>query len=244
MEAMIQNDGEKEWMQPLLDLRNELDVENDLDRRDFRRRQGQVQLYERNVDGLDAKEVVNVPGPYTKQWREEWLRRVLQAQIEVRGNAPAEMQNIELIAVDELSEIRRIWLEEFHEFDDILPNVYREVTGQAFVDPRPNAGSTQLGLDEWGILEEICDDPMHFELMTRLLSTERKFQTMSRRVGIMDALEKHFDTSSRAKEDAIDNAHLNWNIKKAAKTGDVEAIKQLTDKPATAFADLKYQRRS
>ena len=248
MEAMIQNDEEKEWMQPLLDLRNELDVENDLDRRDFRRRQGQIQLYERDVNGLDAKEIVNIPGPYTKQWREEWVRRVLQAQIEVRQNAPAEMQTIELIAIEELSEIRRIWLEEFHEFDDILPTIYREVTGQEFIDPRPNAGSEQLGLDEWSILEEICDDPMHFELMTRLLSTERKFQTMSRRVGIIDALEKHFDTSSRVREEAIDNAHLDWNIKKAAKAGDVETVKQLTNgaasstenQPPSSWANLKF----
>ena len=238
MEAMIQNDEEKEWMQPLLDLRNELDVEDDLDRRDFRRRQGQIQLYERDVDGLDSKEIVNIPGPYTKQWREEWLQRVLQTQTVARQNAPTEMQGIELITVEELSEIRRIWLEEFHEFDDALPGVYSEVTGQDFIDPRPNAGSTQLGLDEWSILEEICDDPMHFELMTRLLSTERRFQTMSRRVGIIDALEKHFETSSRPKEEAIDNAHLNWNIKKAAKAGDVETFKQLTDKPAPSWADL------
>ncbi|MCY7322737.1 MAG: DNA phosphorothioation system sulfurtransferase DndC, partial [Phormidesmis sp. CAN_BIN36] len=159
---------------------------------------------------------------------------------------------IELIAIEELSEIRRIWLEEFHEFDDVLPTIYREMTGQEFIDPRPNAGSEQLGLDEWSILEEICDDPMHFELMTRLLSTERKFQTMSRRVGIIDALEKHFDTSSRVKEEAIDNAHLDWNIKKAAKAGDVEAVKQLTvgtattqeNQPASSWADLKFKGRS
>lgn len=68
---------------------------------------------------------------------------------------------------------------------------------------------------------------MHFELMTRLLSTERKFQTMSRRIGIIDALEKHFDTSSRVKKEAIENAELDWNIKKAAKAGDVEAIKKI-----------------
>jgi len=36
MEAMIQNDEEKEWMQPLLDIRNDLDEKNDRDRRDFR----------------------------------------------------------------------------------------------------------------------------------------------------------------------------------------------------------------
>ncbi|MGE5655642.1 MAG: DNA phosphorothioation system sulfurtransferase DndC, partial [Actinomycetota bacterium] len=49
MEAMILNDAEKEWMQPLLDLRNELDIENDRDKRDFRRIYGKVELFERNI---------------------------------------------------------------------------------------------------------------------------------------------------------------------------------------------------
>ena len=45
MEAMIQNDQEKEWLQPLLDIRNELDIENDRPKRDFRRIYGNVQLF-------------------------------------------------------------------------------------------------------------------------------------------------------------------------------------------------------
>jgi DNA sulfur modification protein DndC len=234
MEAMIQNDEEKEWMQPLLELRNELDVEDDLDRRDFRRRQGQIQLYERNVEGSDGKEVVNIPGPYTRQWREEWLRRVLATQSEVRQFAPPEMQGIELIAIDELSEIRRIWLEEFHEFDDSLPLIYRESTGNVFHDPRPGSGNNLLGVDEWSVLEEVCSDPMQLELMARLLDTERQYQTMSRRVGIIDALEKCFETSSRSKDAAISNAHENWELKNAAKDGDLETVKRLT------WAEMKF----
>ncbi len=50
MEAMIQNDQEKEWLQPLLDLRNELDIEDDRPKRDFRRIFGKVQLFERNLN--------------------------------------------------------------------------------------------------------------------------------------------------------------------------------------------------
>ena len=257
MEAMLQNDEEKEWMQPLLNLRNELDLEEDLDRRDFRRRNGNVQLYERGVD--DAKEVVNIPGPYTKQWREEWLRRVLMAQIECRQNAPVEMKGIELISREELSEIRRIWLEEFHEFDDSLPPIYREVTGEMFPDPRPNAGNTLLGVDEWHILEEICDDPMHLELMIRLLDTERQYQTMSRRIGIIDALEKCFETSSRSEPEAMENAHQKREIKYAAQKGEVKTVKEMASKyvadsaqkvtqksaePKPTWAELKFKPQS
>ncbi|WP_313655082.1 DNA phosphorothioation system sulfurtransferase DndC, partial [Planktothrix agardhii] len=86
MEAMIINDEAKEWMQPLLNLRNELDPTNDRDKRDFRRIFGKVQLFERNIDGEISVEPI--PGPYTKKWREHWLRRVLEAQQQIRQTAP------------------------------------------------------------------------------------------------------------------------------------------------------------
>jgi len=215
MEAMIQNDQEKEWMQPLLDIRNELDIENDRDKRDFRRIWGDVQLFERNVDGETSIEPI--PGPYTKYWREHWLRRVLEAQTQIRRTAPEEMRDITLITQEELSEIRRIWLEEKHEFDDSLPRIYEEATGEPFQDSRPGAERKLLGSDEWAVLTEICDqDEMHLELMAKLLDTECRYHTKSRR-GIYETLEKCFDSSSRAKDDAIQNAHYQRNLKNMVK---------------------------
>lgn len=227
MEAMIQNDEEKEWMQPLLDIRNELDIKDDRDKRDFRRIWGEVQLFERNVEGEISVEPIH--GPYTKYWREYWLRRVLEAQTHIRRTAPENMRDITLITLEEMSEIRRIWLEEKHEFDDSLPRIYEEVTGEPFIDPRPGAGNSLLGSDEWAVLEEICeDDAMHLELMAKLLDTERQYRKMTRRVGIYDTLQKCFETSSRSPEDAIKNAHLKRDLKTAIDQGDVEKVKQLT----------------
>ena len=106
MQAMIQNDEEKEWMLPLLELRNELDppktLEADRPLRDFRRMNGAVQLfYDRPI-----------PGPYKQEAREHWLRRVLEAQQHLRENGPEEVRGIELITLKELEEIRRIWVVE------------------------------------------------------------------------------------------------------------------------------------
>ncbi|MBW4631065.1 MAG: DNA phosphorothioation system sulfurtransferase DndC [Iphinoe sp. HA4291-MV1] len=227
MEAMIQNDEEKEWMQPLLDIRNELDAEDDRDKRDFRRIWGDVQLFERNKDG--EMSVEPIPGPYTKYWREYWLRKVIEAQTQIRRTAPENMRDIILMTTEELSEIRRIWLEEKHEFDDSLPRIYEEVTDEPFIDPRPGAGYSLLGSDEWAVLEEICDeDVMHLELMAKLLDTERQYRKMARRVGIYDALEKCFKTSSRSQKEAIDNARLTRDLKEAVTQGDVTKVKQLT----------------
>ena len=225
MEAMIQNDEEKEWLQPLLDLRNELDIQDDRPKRDFRRIYGKVELFERNLDGETSIEPI--PGPYTKYWREYWLRKVLALQRQVRENAPAPFKDLTLITTEQLSEIRRIWLEEKHEFDDSLPRIYLEITGEPFQDPRIGAGNSLLGSDEWNTLEELCkEDEMHLELMARLLDTERQYFTKSRRVGIYQALEKCFETSSRSKEEAIANAHHIRDIKNAVKEGDVDALQQ------------------
>jgi DNA sulfur modification protein DndC len=229
MEAMIQNDEEKEWLQPLLDIRRELDIQNDRDKRDFRRIYGRVELFERNVDG--EMSVEPIPGPYTKYWREHWLRRVLEAQTQVRRTAPPEMRDITLITHEELSEIRRIWLEEKHEFDDSLPRIYEEVTGEPFQDSRPSAERRLLGSDEWTVLNEICEDEMHLELMARLLDTENQYHAKSRR-GVYDSLEKCFASSSRSKDEAIENAHYQRNLKNTVKAlkddrAEVHEVRQL-----------------
>ena len=218
--AMIQNDEEKEWLQPLLDFRVELDVEDSRDRRDFRRRKGNVQLYERN--NLDGEITIEpIPGPYSKEARDHLLRRLLSVQTEIRFKAPEEMRDITLISQEELSEIRRIWLEERHEFDDSLPRIYEEVTGEPFADSRPAAERKLLGSDEWTAIAEICsEDEMHLELMAKLLDTERQYYTKPRRTGIYADLDKCFETSSRSQDEAIGNAHYQRNLKTA-----VDAVK-------------------
>ncbi|MEQ8999964.1 MAG: DNA phosphorothioation system sulfurtransferase DndC [Coleofasciculus sp. B1-GNL1-01] len=249
MEAMIQNDEEKEWMQPLLDIRNDLDIKDDHDKRDFRRIYGKVELFERNVDGEIS--VKPIHGPYTKYWREHWLRRVLEAQTHVRNTAPPEMRDITLITPEELSEIRRIWLEEKHEFDDSLPRIYEDITSEPFQDSRPSAERKLLGSDEWTVLEEICDqDEMHLELMAKLLDTERQYHTKSRR-GIYEALEKCFNSSSRSREDAIDHAYYQRHLKNTVQDikqdlSDVHELRQAWDKPKQekpkqlSWASLKF----
>jgi len=179
MSAMIQNDEEKEWMLPLLELRNELDVANDRHLRDFRRMNGSVQLFH------DAP----IHGPYTQQAREQWLRRLLEAQTWIREHAPEEVRNLELISPAELEEIRRIWVVDKHEFEDRLPVIYREATGQPY-EGVPMDEHLPLGADDVALLRELAgDDRLHFELLRELLDVEQRHRAMTRRAGLFDALE-------------------------------------------------------
>lgn len=226
MEAMIENDIEKEWMQPLLDIRNNLDEKHDWDRRDSRRMNGNVQLFKHKVDGEEVVEPI--PGPYLREWRERWLRDVLSAQTQIRKQGPSDVRDITLISPEELSEIRRIWREEKHEFNDSLPQIYRETTGEIFKDPRQIINDSLLGTDEWKVLEEVCaNNTTDFELLAKLLGTERQFLTTSRRNKVYDALEKCLETHGRSKDEAISHAHQKWELKKAALEGDVETVKKL-----------------
>ncbi|WP_269857988.1 DNA phosphorothioation system sulfurtransferase DndC [Streptomyces sp. RPT161] len=195
MAAMIQNDEEKEWMQPLLDLRNKLDVADDTHLRDFRKMNGKIQIF-----GQDNR---LVHGPYTQQSRETWLRELLKAQTWVRRHAPEHVRGIELITMPELHEIRRIWVFDKHEVEDSLPRIFKEETGEDFPG-RPLDEHLALGADEIDLLREACEgDELLFTTARELLGVERKFRTMTRRAGLFDALE---DTIKRGffdnKEDA------------------------------------------
>jgi DNA sulfur modification protein DndC len=207
MQAMIQNDEEKEWMLPLLQLRNELDVQDDRHLRDFRRMRGNVQLFHDRP----------IHGPYVQSAREQWLRRVLEAQSWVRRNGPENMRDLELITLREMHEIRRIWVVEKHEFEDSLPRIYEEVTGQPFPGGSIN-DNVAFGADELELLKQVCgDDQLHFELTRELLDVERRYRTMARRAGIFDTLEQALRRSFYDdEEDAVDRARRRRDTKEEA----------------------------
>jgi DNA sulfur modification protein DndC len=134
-----------------------------------------------------------VPGPYKKEWRERWLRRVLEAQQSARLEGPPEFRSLQLITLDELHEIRRIWLYEKHEFDDVLPRIYEEVNSEKF--PKRGDEGNGLRADDWALLREVCgDDQAFFDLQVGLLGVERQFRGMSRRSGIYEVLEDRLRT--------------------------------------------------
>ena len=184
MEAMIANDEEKAWMAPLLEFRNRFgNEEGDRDRRTFRRMNGSIQG---NYGHL-------FHGPYKKNVREAWLTELLQIQKNINENGPEEFQNLELIRLPELREIRRIWVFNKHEFDDSVPRIYEKVMGIPFDDPEWIT-QDNLGQAEWEILQDVCeelcpDEKLAFEMMYSLIDTENRATGMNQRKDILEKLE-------------------------------------------------------
>ena len=192
MTAMIQNDAEKDWMMPLLDLRNALDFRNnsidgeefsDHHLRDFRRLTGSVQL----MSGGRP-----VPGPYTQESRANWLAKLLAAQTYIRRNGPEDVRNLNLISIEELQEIRRIWVMDKHELEDTLPRIYLEATGEPYPG-RPLDDNLVLGESEMRELTNLCEgDRLHYELTRELLSLTLQQRSSGRRAKLNEKLEKAF----------------------------------------------------
>lgn len=222
MTAMIQNDYEKEWMLPLLDFRNEIDFRGDKwdvdqSRRDFRRMNGNVQLYGENT----------VKGPYTQESRAYFLRKILEIHKFIKEHAPDEMKNYNVISLDELKEIRRLWVTDKHEFEDTLPVIYKEVIGVDFPDNsmQENVSFDRSDMDD---LKEICDSNIQFELIRELLDVEKSYATSLRRAGLFDQIEKAFKRNFfDDMEDAKSRAKDREQVKRAINEKDVEALSQI-----------------
>ncbi len=239
MAAMIRNDEEKEWMLPLLEIRNALDFrtgkpgaqdhgETDRHLRDFRRMNGAVQL---------MKSGREIPGPYTQGARADWLSRLLTAQTHIRKNGPPEVRDgevrdgkvrdIRLISLEELQEIRRIWVLDKHELEDLLPGIYRDATGEDYPGC-PLDDNLMLGAPEMQLLKDLCgDDRLHYELTRELLSITRQQHNNGRRAGLHRrferAFKRHFFDN---REDAIDRARQLVSERQAIKEQRKQGLSQ------------------
>lgn len=196
MEAMIANDEDKAWMSQLLEFRNYFgDLDRDRDRRSFRRMRG-------NIESRSGR---LLHGPYKKEVREEWLRRLLRMQRNIQETGPQGFSDLELIHVEELRKIRRIWVNDKHEFCDSLPVIYQEEIGKPFDDPEW-IDTRPFGIEEWNILKETCemlfeDEELAFEMMYSLVDLEVTAAQQNDRREIMTKVEKVIENNFYKNED-------------------------------------------
>ena len=185
MAAMIQNDEEKAWMLPMLEFRNEIvNYEKTQKSRDFRRRNGSLTFFRGRL----------VHGPYTKETRTHFLRRLLEVEQLIHEIGPPEIGNVPLITMEELQMIRQIWLDDFHEFEDELPRIYESVTGRPYTDSHISKNK-YFGAKEAELLESVCVDlyeqeKLLPELGRALLDIEAKAAAISNKRNVILNFEK------------------------------------------------------
>ena len=203
MSAMIANDEEKDWMYPLLALRNEIDVndanrEKKLDklrrdkaRRDFRRMNGSLTVHI-SKHGADI-----VPGPYIQNFREELLQKVLQAQVAVQQMGPPEVKNLELLPLEELEEIRRIWVEEKLEVEDNLPSLYEKIIGKPYPGERrshhPVLNKNVLEKLKNYCAEQDDNDGLMYQQIRAVMAIANKHKNQLRRANLSTELNESLE---------------------------------------------------
>jgi DNA sulfur modification protein DndC len=127
-----------------------------------------------------------IRGPYKLEFCQEILVRLLKAEEEVRRLAPPG-QAVKLISSEELLEIRRIWRYERHDWEDSLPRIYTEATGQELEIPVDDGAI--FSPDDEALLAELCaEHDLSLGMLKRLLDTERDLQGLARRAGALDRL--------------------------------------------------------
>lgn len=162
LDSMIESGHE--WMETLADLRHELKLTQDPGMwpkiRQITRRNGKVEL---KSDGSDY-----TPGPYTLDFRKEYLRKLLEGQAKVRSHHP----DMTLISEDEIREIQRIWRMENGDWQDTAYRMYEEIAGVRLDPDAGDAGG--FGAAEQSLLEEVCrKHGVPYKLVSSLLNAER-----------------------------------------------------------------------
>ena len=195
MEAMIDN-GE-EWLEPLLDLRDELAVtqipEEKRKVRDYRRRDGRVAFKSGTSE--------TIPGPYKLSFRKTFLRKLLEAQVEVNANAPPGEKTV-LIHDAELQEIRRLWRYEAGDWEDAVSRLVREILRRDL--PSQDDDTYKFDGEDGAILNEVCAEyDVPPGLLAQLLEVERSVRGLKRRAAVHQKIAGVMEREWRSESDVI-----------------------------------------
>ena len=204
MTNMIDN-GES-WMEPLLELRQELkdthDPEIKKNVRDLKHRNGRIVFWNDRV----------TRGPYTMEFCKSFLTKLLKAQNKIRKTGPD--PNIELITIDEIHEIQRIWRMERGDWKNSIYQIYESVTKQKIEQFQEDLGI--LGINEQEELEKICNKfNVPYLLAAKILHTEFEMQDVSDRQKVHTKIEQIIAEEWRTNmDDAVKDA---WDKKRMMK---------------------------
>lgn len=202
MEAMV--DAGEDWMETMLEFRNWLAATQDPERkgeiREHQRRNGRVEYF---VDSTGQKKIRW--GPYKLEFRKEILRRLLETQREVQRHGPD--PNEVLITREELARIRQLWQLEAGDWEDSLPQLYREIVGEELDVPQDDWSG--MGATDKEILDRVARrHGLVPQLLTELFDVEREQHGMSRRSQIYSRLDHVLSKDWMSRDQALMRLHV------------------------------------
>jgi DNA sulfur modification protein DndC len=198
-------DHGQEWMEPLLEFRDFLAETQDPARkheiRELKRRMGFVQFRSEKSSknkGITVPEITR--GPYKLEFRKEILRRLLDTQNKIRKDGPD--PKAELILLEELHAIRKLWRTEEGDWQDSVPRIFQEVTREQLPLNQDDVGT--FGALEGRVLSELASKyELPSGLVTKLIDVELQNQGMSKRSSVFGKLDKVFSEEWRTDENEL-----------------------------------------
>lgn len=179
-----------DWLVPLLRFRNWLSENRDIEKnREKKRMNGTVYLV-----GDDENKRKGL-GPYTLEHRKQILKELLKTEKELQH---PEQPKYELITIEELKEIRRIWFDK-GDWEDSVLTIYKEVYG---TEPQWNIEQSKfMEKEDIKLLQQLCNEEgLEFELLQKLINLEFEHYGYKHRHGILKDINRilneewlHFD---------------------------------------------------
>ena len=193
LNSLVENG--QEWMETLVELREELKITQNPEQwpkiRQITRRSGRVDL---KKDGSDY-----TPGPYTLEFRKQYLAKLLRGQLEVQKNGPD--ADMELITQDEVHEIQRIWRMEQGDWQNTAYKIYENVIGIKLESVKDDLGS--FGETEQEVLQKVCENhKVPYKLVSNLLNVEFESQGARQHAKIFGRIKKEMTKEWR--EDSVE----------------------------------------
>lgn len=177
MTALIENG--LVWLKPLLNLRNELVAERNLQENRMATRR----------NGALAKEGL---GTYTPKYRASVLLRLLEAQRTVQIEKP----HVELVTNQELIAIQTIWYRDFI-FDYTVADTYKQAY-KIEIDMKDHNEKLEKELE---LLRISCqDNPEDFDLIQELLTLQKNKSLLNRKRGLKDDIETRIEQYLKKKD--------------------------------------------
>ncbi|MEF9934733.1 MAG: DNA phosphorothioation system sulfurtransferase DndC [Clostridium sp.] len=163
-------------LEPLLEFRTWIQSQRDLpENRKMHKRNGSVVIRNNKV----------MPGPFNFEARQKILVKLLETQLVIQASSP----DVELISIEELKEIDRIWDEEEDLTSTTLIDIYKKITGKDL--PWSSYKRSLFDTSTINIIKAKCEaHNVNVDMLSKMLIDTNRYKHFSNNTKLKDAITK------------------------------------------------------